>query len=111
MVYGDHFPVKDIVAHELTHAVTQHEANLQYIWQSGALNESFSDIFAAMIDREDWLIGEDLPEQQGLLQHRHLHWQGQGRTHLLPHPNGIPGLPVYHRRRPSSLHAGGPGLL
>ncbi|MFH1927635.1 MAG: M4 family metallopeptidase [Chloroflexota bacterium] len=62
MVYGDHFPVKDIVAHELTHAVTQHEANLQYIWQSGALNEGFSDIFAAMIDREDWLIGEDLPE-------------------------------------------------
>jgi len=62
MVYGDHFPVKDIVAHELTHAVTQHEANLQYLWQSGALNESFSDIFAAMIDRDDWLIGEDLPD-------------------------------------------------
>jgi hypothetical protein len=61
MVYGDGFATKDVVAHELTHAVTEHSANLEYRWQSGALNESFSDIFAAMVDREDWLIGEDLP--------------------------------------------------
>jgi bacillolysin len=60
-VYGDYFPVKDVVAHEWTHAVTEHSANLEYRWQSGALNESFSDIFAAMVDRDDWLIGEDLP--------------------------------------------------
>lgn len=60
MVYGDGFAVDDVVAHELTHAVTQYEANLFYWWQSGALNESFSDIFAVMDDREDWLIGEDL---------------------------------------------------
>jgi Zn-dependent metalloprotease len=60
-VYGDYFPVKDVVAHEWTHAVTEHSANLEYRWQSGALNESFSDIFGAMVDRDDWLIGEDLP--------------------------------------------------
>ena len=60
-VYGDYFPVKDIVAHEWTHAVTEHSANLEYRWQSGALNESFSDIFGAMVDRDDWLMGEDLP--------------------------------------------------
>lgn len=60
-VYGDYMAVLDIVAHEWTHAVTQHSANLEYRWQSGALNESFSDIFAAMVDRDDWLIGEDLP--------------------------------------------------
>jgi hypothetical protein len=60
-VYGDYFPVKDVVAHEWTHAVTEHSANLKYRWQSGALNESFSDIFGAMVDRDDWLIGEDLP--------------------------------------------------
>lgn len=59
-VYGDHFAVKDVVAHEWTHAVTEHSADLEYRWQSGALNESFSDIFAAMVDRDDWLIGEDL---------------------------------------------------
>jgi len=61
MVYGDGFPVNDVVAHELTHAVTEHSANLEYKWQSGALNESFSDIFGAMVDRDDWLMGEDLP--------------------------------------------------
>lgn len=61
VVYGDYFSVKDVVAHEWTHAVDEHSANLEYRWQSGALNESFSDIFAAMVDRDDWLMGEDLP--------------------------------------------------
>lgn len=61
MVYGDGFPVKDVIGHELTHAITERTANLEYLWQSGALNESISDIFGAMIDREDWLMGEDLP--------------------------------------------------
>lgn len=61
MVYGDNFPVRDVVAHELTHAVTERTAALEYRWQSGALNESFSDIFGAMVDRDDWLMGEDLP--------------------------------------------------
>lgn len=62
MVYGDDFPVIDVVAHELTHAVTERTAALEYRWQSGALSESFSDIFGAMVDREDWLMGEDLPD-------------------------------------------------
>jgi Zn-dependent metalloprotease len=60
MVFGDGFAVKDVTAHELTHAVTERTANLEYRWQSGALNESFSDIFGAMVDRDDWLMGEDL---------------------------------------------------
>lgn len=61
MVFGDGFAVEDVTAHELTHAVTERTANLEYVWQSGALNESFSDIFGAMVDRADWLMGEDLP--------------------------------------------------
>ncbi len=62
MVYGDGFAsANDVVAHELTHAVTERTANLVYRDQSGALNESFSDIFGAMVDRDDWLMGEDLP--------------------------------------------------
>ncbi|MCI0520266.1 MAG: M4 family metallopeptidase [Chloroflexi bacterium] len=60
--YGDSFAVKDVVAHEWTHAVIQYTANLEYQWQSGALNESFADIFGAMIDRDDWLMGEELPD-------------------------------------------------
>jgi len=41
----------DIVGHEWGHGVTQFEANLQYVNESGALNESFSDIFGAMAER------------------------------------------------------------
>ena len=50
----------DVVAHELTHAVTQYTANLVYSDQSGALNESYSDVFGVMVDRDDWLMGEDV---------------------------------------------------
>ena len=35
---------RPIMAHELTHGVTQYESNLYYYYQSGAINESFSDI-------------------------------------------------------------------
>ena len=49
----------DIAAHEWTHGIIEHTVNLEYRFQSGALNESFSDIFGAMVDGEDWLIGED----------------------------------------------------
>jgi bacillolysin len=49
----------DVVAHELTHAVTENTANLVYEGQSGALNESYSDVMAAMVDTGDWTIGED----------------------------------------------------
>ncbi len=40
----------DTVAHEWGHAYTQHTSNLVYLWQSGALNESFSDIMGEVID-------------------------------------------------------------
>lgn len=50
-----------MTAHELTHAVTSQTADLEYNCQSGALNESMSDIFASNVDDEDWEIGEYLP--------------------------------------------------
>lgn len=50
----------DVVAHELTHGVIQHTVNLDYQFQSGALNESLADIFAVMVDRNNWLIGEQI---------------------------------------------------
>ena len=59
----------DVIGHELTHGVTQYEANLLYSGQSGALNESISDVFGSMIkqyalkqrvDQADWLIGAGL---------------------------------------------------
>jgi Zn-dependent metalloprotease len=59
----------DIIAHELTHGVTQYEANLAYWDQSGALNESMSDVFGSLVKQylrqqtasdADWIIGEGL---------------------------------------------------
>ncbi|MDC0938944.1 M4 family metallopeptidase [Pseudomonadales bacterium] len=51
----------DIMAHEITHGVIGSTSGLVYRNESGALNESFSDFFGAVIDNEDWLLGEDLP--------------------------------------------------
>jgi Zn-dependent metalloprotease len=53
----------DVAGHEMSHGVIQNTANLEYVGQSGALNESFADIFGAMIDREDWKMGEDVVDQ------------------------------------------------
>ncbi|WP_371745559.1 M4 family metallopeptidase [Myxococcus sp. CA033] len=59
----------DVVSHEITHAVTQYESGLVYRNESGALNESLSDIAAAIceswarggaIDADVWKIGEDI---------------------------------------------------
>ncbi|MCZ8522192.1 MULTISPECIES: S-layer homology domain-containing protein [Paenibacillus] len=49
----------DVVAHELTHGVTEFSAGLVYENQSGALNEAYSDILASVFDSNDWLLGED----------------------------------------------------
>ncbi|MEL6131980.1 MAG: M4 family metallopeptidase [Bacteroidota bacterium] len=50
----------DVGGHEMSHGVIQNTANLEYQGQSGALNESFADIFGVMIDRDDWQLGEDI---------------------------------------------------
>lgn len=77
MVYGDgdgrlfnRFTIAvDIIGHELTHGVVQFEAGLQYQGESGALNESFADVFGSLVkqrmlnqtaDQADWLIGAGL---------------------------------------------------
>jgi Zn-dependent metalloprotease len=50
----------DVAAHEMTHGVTGHSADLLYEGQSGALNESFSDVFGVLVDTRNYLIGEDV---------------------------------------------------
>ncbi|WP_064093520.1 M4 family metallopeptidase [Rossellomorea aquimaris] len=73
MVYGDgdgstFAPLSggiDVVAHELTHAVTDFTSDLVYQNESGALNEAISDIFGTLVEYEaginpDFEIGEDI---------------------------------------------------
>ena len=50
----------DVAGHEMTHGVVQNSANLVYQDESGAINESMADVFGALMDAEDWLIGEDI---------------------------------------------------
>jgi len=75
-VFGRFTKPVDVLGHELTHAVTQFTANLTYNGQSGALNESISDVFGSCLkqrllgesaDQADWLIGEGIfmPSVQG----------------------------------------------
>jgi len=72
MVYCDTFSLADdVVGHELTHGVTEHESGLLYYYESGAINESFSDVWGEFVDltnssgsdapADRWLMGEDLP--------------------------------------------------
>ncbi|NBC07176.1 MAG: T9SS type A sorting domain-containing protein [Bacteroidetes bacterium] len=63
--FGSSLATVDIVAHEFVHGVTDKTADLIYRNESGALNESFSDIFGALVEfyatpeLADWFIGED----------------------------------------------------
>ena len=68
-VFGRFTKPVDVLGHELTHAVTEHTAALEYAGQSGALNESVSDVFASCLKQRllgqsaleaDWLIGEGI---------------------------------------------------
>lgn len=65
----------DVVAHEYTHGVTSYSSGLEYEGESGALNESFSDIFGSLIEQQyhpnggNWVIGDEIvttPGKQGL---------------------------------------------
>ncbi len=92
MVYGEGLPSNvtlggqfwnylagalDVVAHELTHGVTDFTSNLIYQNESGALNESFSDMMGTSVEffyqpagtgpmKADYLIGEDVVTPGGL---------------------------------------------
>ncbi|EST35953.1 hypothetical protein N566_16880 [Streptomycetaceae bacterium MP113-05] len=68
-VFRDFTLAVDVIGHEVTHGVTQYTANLHYSGQSGALNESVSDVFGSLIKQyelgqtaedADWLIGAEL---------------------------------------------------
>lgn len=76
MAYGDGdgvifstFIERSVIAHEMTHGVVQFSGGLIYQGQSGALNESFADVFGAIVDQyvagetvdeSDWLIGKGI---------------------------------------------------
>jgi Zn-dependent metalloprotease len=69
VLFTDFTKSLDVIAHELTHGVTEFSAGLEYHDQPGALNESISDVFGSLVkqwslkqsvEQADWLIGPDV---------------------------------------------------
>jgi Zn-dependent metalloprotease len=68
-IFVDFAASPDVAGHELTHGVVEFTANLVYKGQSGALNESFADVFGSLIEQNlrgqdfasaNWLIGDEI---------------------------------------------------
>ncbi|MFZ1546224.1 MAG: M4 family metallopeptidase, partial [Candidatus Nitrotoga sp.] len=90
----------DVIAHELTHGITETTAGLKYLNESGALNESFSDIFGIIVknlngpnandlSKWDWELGAGLRSDGGPL--RDL--SNPTRTGAPAHMNGYKHVP------------------
>ncbi|WP_223702130.1 M4 family metallopeptidase [Sutcliffiella deserti] len=80
MTYGDgdgqqFIPLAslDVTAHEMTHGITHYNGGLRYRFETGAINEAYSDTFAALVDDSNWEIGEDIIGEA---------WLENGRTAL-----------------------------
>src|SRR3989338_500913 len=96
-----------VVGHEFTHGVTHHTAGLVYEFESGALNESFSDIFGTMIQAiqlestyTDWILGNRIPNTVDFTRSlsqpdtRGTHWDGTYDSNNFP--NYVLGQPDYY---------------
>lgn len=68
-IFVDFTKGNDVIAHELTHGVTQFTSHFNYTNEAGGLNESMSDVFGSMfrqwranqtVNQADWLIGKDI---------------------------------------------------
>ncbi|MFK8000398.1 MAG: M4 family metallopeptidase [Polyangiales bacterium] len=58
--YAPQYTTMDTVSHEYTHAIIEHTAGLEYIFESGAMNESLADVFAVfVVDGASWEFGDD----------------------------------------------------
>jgi Zn-dependent metalloprotease len=101
MTYGDGastfkpLTALDVCGHEIGHAVCEKTANLTYANESGAMNEGFSDIWGASVEKytsdnlgltkSTWDIGEDIMRNGGALR-------------SMSNPNQY-GQPAYYKGR------------
>lgn len=80
MTYGDgdgrqFIPLAslDVTAHEMVHGITHYNGGLRYRFETGAINEAYSDTFASIVDDRSWDVGEDIMGSD---------WIADGRTAL-----------------------------
>lgn len=85
----------DVCGHEIAHAVTTYSAGLIYSYESGQLNESFSDIFGNAIEywarpsKHKWLIGEDITKLNSGI-------RNMANPNVFGHPKYYKGLSWYY---------------
>lgn len=103
----------DVVAHEYTHAIVDTSSKLKYEGESGALNESFADVFGEMAEvyagrsQKKWLIGENVLTENGKRQFS----QKEGRNvvalrDMLNPENGLDKQPSHVSQIPAALGHG-----
>jgi bacillolysin len=102
----------DVVAHELTHGVTDYSSRLIYQGEPGALSESFSDVMATAVEfsfqpeKADYLAGEDVftpggirslqnPQAFGDPDHYSIRYTGSADNGGVHHNSGIPNHAFY----------------
>jgi bacillolysin len=100
ILLGSGIVTDDIVAHEWTHGVTQSTSGLIYFKESGAMNESYSDIFGETVDLGNgagndtaqmrWALFEDLVGANGV---RHMYYPHNGI--LQPGPEYMSDVPFF----------------
>lgn len=56
--FSDGAVLPDVVGHEFSHGVDDHHGELNYAYQSGALDESFADVFGYLSDPDEWFLGD-----------------------------------------------------
>jgi hypothetical protein len=101
----------DVVGHEITHGVTEYSAGLLYANESGALNESFSDIFGTALEfyiegsSADWLMGEDV----GNINNNHFIFRSLENPKLAENPDTYLGqywIPATDDPKPENDYGG-----
>jgi len=109
---SDDYNSFDIMAHEFTHGVTFETCDLEYEGESGALNESFSDIFAVNAyqnnggfssDSNLWLLGYDRTNSMG----NHLYLRNMRDPHDVGDPDTYLSDPLWRNTSPTAPDHGG----
>jgi Zn-dependent metalloprotease len=89
----DSYTTLDICGHEFTHGVVDFSSNLVYQNESGALNESFADIFGETIDKyvtntvtdTTWLLADEMANLNTIRNMKHPDWHSDPDTYLGTH--------------------------
>jgi len=79
----------DVVAHELTHGVTEHTASLIYYGQSGAINESLSDVFGEFVDQANGTGEDSIAFNRWKIGEPHFYMRNMQDPHLKSQPKAV----------------------